>query len=102
MLVRLTSLSKEFILPEYISLFLNSQFGYLQVERRVHGVAYYSISQADLADIMIPIIPIEQQENIVYKIIHSFDLEKQSKQLLEKAKLGVEKAIEENESRATA
>ena len=102
MLVRLTSFSKELILPEYISLFLNSQFGYLQVERRVHGVAYYSISQADLANIIIPIIPIEQQRNIVQKIIHSFEIEKKSQQLLEIAKIGVEKAIEQNEKRATA
>ena len=102
MLVRLTSISKKLILPEYISLFLNSQFGYLQVERRVHGVAYYSISQADLADIMIPIILIEKQKNIVQKITHSFELKTKSRQLLEIAKTGVEKAIEENEELATA
>lgn len=43
---------------------------------------------------MIPIIPIDKQKNMVQKIIHSFDLEKQSKQLLEIAKTGVEKAID--------
>ncbi len=47
MLVRLNLTAKTIILPEYVSLFLNSRFGYLQVERRVCGVAYYSISQPD-------------------------------------------------------
>ena len=70
---------------------------YFTIERRVHGVAYYSISQTDLVVIMIPIITIEQQKNIVCKTIHFFALEKQSKQLLEIAKTEVEKAIEENE-----
>ncbi|MEI3652728.1 MAG: N-6 DNA methylase [Dolichospermum lemmermannii FEM_B0920] len=101
MLVRLTSISKQTILPEYVSLFLNSQFGYLQVERRVHGVAYYSISQPDLANLIIPILPKSQQENIVEKIKSSFLLKLKSKQLLEIAKIGVEKAIETNEATAT-
>lgn len=102
MLIRLTSVSNSFILPEYISLFLNSQFGYLQVERRVHGVAYYSISQPDLANIEIPIIPPSNQIEIVKKIKSSFELKAQSKQLLEIAKEGVERAIEENEENAIA
>ena len=101
MLVRLTSISKQTILPEYVSLFLNSQFGYLQVERRVHGVAYYSISQPDLANLLIPILPKSQQENIVEKIKSSFLLKLKSKQLLEIAKIGVEKAIETDEAIAT-
>ncbi|MGL5878295.1 MAG: N-6 DNA methylase, partial [Xenococcaceae cyanobacterium] len=100
MLVRLTSKSNTMILPEYISLFLNSKFGYLQVERRVHGVAYYSISQDDLADISIPIMPLSKQREIVQKIKSSFELKERSKQLLEIAKTGVEKAIEENEEKA--
>jgi len=101
MLVRLTSASKKEILPEYVSLFLNSKFGYLQVERRVHGVAYYSISQPDLANLLIPILPKPQQQKIVEKIKSSFSLKQKSKQLLEIAKTGVERAIEQNEERAT-
>lgn len=100
MLVRLTSVSKQAILSEYVSLFLNSQFGYLQVERRVHGVAYYSISQPDLASLLIPILPKLQQQNIVEKIKSSFSLKQKSRQLLEIAKTGVERAIEQNEEEA--
>ena len=100
MLVRLTSASKKEILPEYVSLFLNSKFGYLQVERRVHGVAYYSISQPDLANLLIPILPEPQQQKIVDKIKSSFSLKLKSKQLLEIAKTGVERAIETDEATA--
>jgi len=99
MLLRL-KVSKFKILPNYISLFLNSKFGYLQVERRVHGVAYYSISQPDLADLTIPVLPFTLQEKIVENIIESFQLKAKSKQLLEIAKTAVERAIEEDEERA--
>jgi type I restriction enzyme M protein len=102
MLLRLTLIFKQEILPEYVSLFLNSKFGYLQVERRVHGVAYYSISQPDLANVLIPILPKSQQQKIVDKIKSSFLLKQKSKQLLEIAKIGVEKAIETDEETATA
>ncbi|MBC1223595.1 N-6 DNA methylase [Nostoc sp. UCD121] len=101
MLVRLTSVSRQEILPEYVSLFLNSKFGYLQVERRVHGVAYYSISQPDLANLLIPILPKPQQQKIAEKIKSSFLLKLKSKQLLEIAKTGVERAIETDETTAT-
>ncbi|WP_218776800.1 restriction endonuclease subunit S [Nostoc sp. T09] len=74
MLVRLTSISRQEILPEYVSLFLNSKFCYLQVERRVHGVAYYSISQPDLANLLIPLLPKPQQQKIAEKIKSSFSL----------------------------
>ena len=100
MLVRLTALSKQTILPEYISLFLNSKFGYLQVERRVHGVAYYSIAQPDLANLLIPILPKKQQQKIVDKIKSSFSIQLRSQQLLEIAKTGVERAIETDEATA--
>ncbi len=102
MLLRLTLASRQEVLPEYLSLFLNSKFGYLQVERRVHGVAYYSISQSDLANLLIPILPKPQQKKIVDKISSSFLLKKKSKQLLEIAKTGVEKAIETDEESAIA
>ncbi|MFM6396603.1 MAG: hypothetical protein ACKPFF_07945, partial [Planktothrix sp.] len=67
----------------------------------VHGVAYYSISQPDLANLLIPILPKIQQQKIVEKIISSFLLKQKSKQLLEIAKIGVEQAIETDEETAT-
>lgn len=102
MLLRLKANIRQDILPDYISLFFNSKFGYLQIERRVHGIANYSISQADMANISIPIIPLSQQEEIVHKINSSFELKFKSKLILEIAETGVEKAIETDEAEATA
>ncbi|WP_041232982.1 hypothetical protein [Cylindrospermum stagnale] len=64
-------------------------------------MAYYSIAQADMADIFIPIISLPQQEKIVHNVNSSFELKFKSKQLLEIAKTGVEKAIETDETIAT-
>ncbi len=99
MLLRLVS---EVILPDYLALFLNSPFGYLQIEQRVHGIAYYSISQEDLAEIKIVIPPISKQKRIVKKIHSSFILKDESKRLLELAKHVVELAIEQGEEAAMA
>lgn len=71
------------------------------LERRVHGEAYYSISQPDLANLLIPIFPMSQQLKIIEKIKLSFLLKQKSKNLLEIAKLGVEQAIETDEVTAT-
>lgn len=100
MLLRLKVQFKTTILPQYLSLFLNSKFGFLQVERRVHGVAFYSIAQPDLAEVQIIIPPIQIQTNIVEKIIDSLVIEQESKRLLEVAKRGVEMAIEIDEQSA--
>jgi restriction endonuclease S subunit len=64
MLLRLRQHLIASMLPDYLSLFLNSAFGYLQVTRRVHGVAYYSISQADLAQIQVVIPPPSMQKRL--------------------------------------
>lgn len=45
-------------------------------------------------------IDIKLQEKINHKIQESFNLKQQSKQLLEIAKIGVEKAIENDEEKA--
>jgi restriction endonuclease S subunit len=49
------------VLPRFLSSFLNSQAGYLQVERRTHGVSNFSISQRDLANITV-IVPSKQKQ----------------------------------------
>jgi len=47
--------------PYYLSTFLNSKFGFYQVERRTHGVSNYSITQEDLLRVKVPILPIKLQ-----------------------------------------
>jgi restriction endonuclease S subunit len=81
---------------------LNSDLGYQQVEQKVHGVGYYSISQSDLGQVEILIPPISFQQQLVNKVSASLTSENQSKHLLEIAKRGVELAIEQDEKAAEA
>jgi len=50
-------IKNEKVNPYYLSTFLNSRFGFYQVERRTHGVSNYSITQKDLTEIKVPILP---------------------------------------------
>jgi len=75
--------------PYYLSTFLNSRIGFLQVERRTHGVSNYSISQPDLQSVKIVIPPKELQlgiANLVKDAHHekelSYTLYLQAEQLL--------------------
>lgn len=75
--------------PYYLSTFLNSRIGFLQVERRTHGVSNYSISQPDLQSIKVVISPKELQLGIAnlvkeahHEKEHSYTLYLQAEQLL--------------------
>lgn len=86
------------ILPDYLTLVLNSVIVQLQAERDSGGsiIEHWRIS--DIEKVVIPLIPLKLQTEISEKVQESFRLRKQSKQLLDIAKLGVEKAIEDSES----
>ncbi len=102
MLLSLKEDSKQYILPEFLSLFLNSLPAKLQSAQWAHGVAFYSISQDDLSNFWIPIIPMLQQQQIMNQIEQQETLLQQSKKLLEAAKRAVEIAIEDSEAAALA
>jgi restriction endonuclease S subunit len=91
--IMLLRLKDRRVRPDYLALFLNSQAGYLQVERRVHGVAFYSISQADLASILVPIACEDIQEQLSSLVKRSIETEQEAKRLLEEAKRRVEAMI---------
>jgi type I restriction enzyme M protein len=81
------------LLSDYLSLFLNSNLGYQQIERNVHGVAFYSISQPDLARVRVVILPPEKQQTLVDTLRQSSRSEQEATQLLEQAKQRVEELI---------
>ncbi len=81
------------LLPDYLALFLNSVLGYQQIERKVHGVAYYSITQLDLAQVEIMIPALNVQEKLSKLVQKSLNVEIEAKQLLVKAIGEVEKMI---------
>ncbi len=62
--IMLLRLRDDQLLPDYLAGYLNSPVGYHQVERRVHGVAFYSITQADLASVDVVVAPQELQEEL--------------------------------------
>ncbi len=63
------------------------------------GTSYPVIIDDDILNLPVPLLPEETQTEIQQKVIESFKLRKQSKQLLECAKRAVEMAIEQDEAR---
>ncbi len=61
-----------------------------------------NLNLTEVSNLEIPVLPLDVQDSISAQIQSSFDLKQQSKQLLEIAKTGVERAILENEERAIA
>lgn len=93
-----TIVRTEGISPIYLSVYLNSIAGQLQVEKYFKGSSgQIELYPDDINRFLIRIAPKEVQNEIEQSIKSAFDLEKQSEHLLEVAKQAVEKAIEENE-----
>ncbi|MBR7060044.1 MAG: restriction endonuclease subunit S [Neisseriaceae bacterium] len=82
------------ILPEYLTLILNSILVKLQAERDSGGsiIAHWRISEIE--QILIPILDISIQEKIENLIKQSFTLRQKESELLQTAKQSVETAIE--------
>lgn len=88
------------VLPDYLTLVLNSRLTQLQAERDAGGSIIQHWRMNEIENVLIPVIHLEKQQQIAQLIQQSFLLKKQSQQLLQTAKLAVEKAIEESEEAA--
>ncbi len=95
-ILRLTITDSEY-LPEYLTLVLNSILVQQQIERTYSGALIHHWLINEINSTLIPKLDIQKQREIVDKIQVSFKCRKQSKQLLEIAKRGVEIAIEQDE-----
>jgi hypothetical protein len=84
---------KEFILPEYLALFINSKIGQTQVERLNTGAIQTNLTITAIESIVIPVLPLEMQGVIVKKVLDSFCAEDEAHRLLEEAKRRVEAMI---------
>lgn len=73
-------IKSEKVYSHYLSTFLNSKFGFNQVERRTHGVSNYSITQEDLTGIKVPILPKQTQARIGESVKQSYLEQKNSYQ----------------------
>lgn len=88
------------IVPEYLTLVLNSQVVKMQSERDAGGSIILHWRISEIENVLIPIIPLDIQQEIAGLVNESFHLKSKSEQLLETAKRAVEMAIEEGEARA--
>ncbi|TRU24567.1 MAG: DNA methylase [Microcystis aeruginosa Ma_MB_S_20031200_S102] len=86
----------------YVGFVINSLIGRLQTEKLSAGSAQAELYPRDIDNFLIPFIAEEKQEQVINHYVLSLERKQKSKQLLEIAKVGVEKAIETDEETATA
>lgn len=91
---------KKEILPEYLTLVLNSKLVQMQAERDAGGSIILHWRKEEIEKVVIPIIDFKKQEKIANLVEESFVLKDESERLLEIAKKAVEKAIELDENSA--
>lgn len=85
------------VLPDYLTLVLNSEIIQLQAERDASGAIIQHWKPNDIAKVIIPILPYEVQVEIAEKVQESFALRRQAEKLISIAVRAVELAIEEDE-----
>ncbi|MDQ6953461.1 MAG: restriction endonuclease subunit S [Mariprofundaceae bacterium] len=96
-ILHLTIQDKTQVIPEYLTLVLNSKVVQMQAERDAGGSIILHWRSSEIANVVVPIIDYTKQQQIADLIEQSFSLKKQSEHLLDVAKRAVEIAIEDNE-----
>ena len=96
-LLHLTVRNTKEVLPDYLTLILNSPIVQLQAERDSNGAIIQHWKPSEIEQVVIPILDMPVQEIIAAKVQESFALRRKSKELLEYAKQAVEMAIEQGE-----
>jgi type I restriction enzyme S subunit len=99
-ILHLTMKDKAQIIPEYLTLVLNSKLVQMQAERDAGGSIILHWRISEIENVVVPVIDYSMQQQIAGLVEESFNLKKQSEQLLETAKRAVEIAIEQDEEAA--
>jgi hypothetical protein len=99
-ILHLTIKDKNKIIPEYLTLALNSKLVQMQAERDAGGSIILHWRVSEIEKVVVPIIDFDKQREIADLVEESFQLKKQSEHLLEVAKTAVEMAIEKDEKTA--
>ena len=92
----------ENFLPNVYTLYFNTKPNRELMDKLSGGSVQTLITQTSIKSLPIPIFDFRFQKIINSRLHESFELKKKSKQLLEIAKTGVERAIETDEATATA
>jgi type I restriction enzyme M protein len=90
------------VLPDYLTLVLNSQIVQMQAERDAGGSIIQHWKPKEIAEVVIPVLDIAQQRQIAADVKQTFALRRESERLLDCAKRTVEIAIEDGEDVAAA
>lgn len=99
-LLHLTVKDTDIILPDYLTLVLNSPIVQMQAERDSNGAVIQHWKPSDIEKVIIPVLDMEVQMDIAEKVQESFRLKKESKQLIEIGIKTLEMAIETDEKTA--
>lgn len=99
-LLHLTVKDAAEMLPDYLTIVLNSPIVQMQAERDASGAIIQHWKPSEIEAVQIPVLDMDIQQEIAEKVQQSFSLRRQSKQLLENAKYAVEMAIEQGEDKA--
>jgi restriction endonuclease S subunit len=97
-ILHLTVKDESEVIPEYLTLALNSKVVQMQAERDAGGSIILHWRVGEIENVIVPIIDFKKQQQIAELVEQSFKLKNQSEKLLEVAKRAVEIAIEENEA----
>ena len=82
------------VLPDYLTLVLNSIVVKLQAERDAGGSIIQHWKPSEIKHVIIPILPMNEQQMIANKIKQSFKMREDAQDLLLQAKCIIETAIE--------
>lgn len=90
----------EKLLPEYLTLALNSKLVKMQSERDAGGSIILHWRVSEIENVVVPLVDMNIQKQIAALVQESFTLKAQSAHLLDVAKRAVEMAIEQDEAAA--
>lgn len=82
------------VLPDYLTLVLNSIVVKLQAERDAGGSIIQHWKPSEIENVIIPILPMNEQQMIANKVKQSFKMREDAQDLLLQAKHIIEKTIE--------
>lgn len=88
------------VLPDYLTLVLNSDIVKLQAERDASGAVIQHWRPADIQNVLIPMVDMKTQKEIAEKIRCSFALRRQSQSSLKNVVNFIENLIEHGETHA--
>ena len=87
--------------PDYLTFFLRSSIGQMQIERFITGATgQLHLYPRDVGRVFVPVIPQAEQARFQHLAESAHAARREARELLERAKRAVEIAIEHNEAAA--